>query len=262
MVSDTSSRQLAVVTGASSGIGRELARLAAEAGYDLVIAADEGPLDEAAGELQARGGRVDAVECDLATAFGVDKLMLAIDGRHVDVLIANAGHGLGQGFLDRPFSEARHVIDTNVTGTLDLIHRVGTEMRRHGGGRILVTSSVAGLVPGASQAVYDASKAFVDSFAIALRGELAGAGVSVTCLAPGATATHFFERAGLPDTPRAVGDKADPAEVAREGWDAMMEGKSRVVPGWRDKVGAAMSKAVPDSLLAEQRRRLAGSARH
>ena len=163
MASTHPERPLAAVTGASSGIGRELARLAAEDGYDLVIAADQGPLEDAAAALRALGADVEAVEADLSTSFGVDKLMLAIGGRPVDVLVANAGHGLGHAFLDKPFHEARHVVDTNITGTLDLLHRVGTGMRQRGRGRILITGSIAGPMPGSFQAVYNGTKASIDS---------------------------------------------------------------------------------------------------
>jgi short-subunit dehydrogenase len=264
MPSPSSRRPLAVVTGASSGIGHELARLAAEDGHDLVICADQGPLEEAAERFRALGAAVDAVECDLSTAFGVDKLVLAINARPVELLMANAGHGLGHGFLDKPFSQARHVIDTNITGTLDLIHRVGREMRRRGRGRILITGSVAGLVPGAFQAVYNGTKAFVDSFSFALRNELKDTGVSVTCLMPGATETNFFARADLLDTRLADADKASPAEVARDGYEAMMKGQDHVVSGWRNQVAAAAARVVPDAVLAEQHRRAAepGGRRH
>jgi len=263
MASVNPQRPLAVVTGASSGIGRELARLAAQDGYDLVVAADEGPLEEAAGAFRAFGANVAAVEADLATSFGIDKVMLAIGGRPVDLLVANAGHGLGHGFLDKPFSEARHVVDTNVTGTLDLLHRVGTGMRQRGRGRILITGSIAGLMPGSFQAVYNGTKAFIDSFSFALRNELKDSGVTVTCLMPGATETHFFERADMLDTKIGAEEKATAEEVAREGWDALNKGQDHVVAGWKNKVAAKMANLVPDSMLAEQHRKTAepGSAR-
>ena len=192
------SRALAVVTGASSGIGLELARLAADHGHDLVIVADQGPLEGAAVSLRSSGVAVEPLAADLATQAGVDAIMALIGNRPVDVLMANAGHGLGGAFLDQDFTAARHVIDTNITGTLDLIHRIGGRMRAAGRGRILITGSIAGLMPGAFQAVYNASKAFIDSFAYALRTELKDTGVTVTCLMPGPTDTEFFERAGNP----------------------------------------------------------------
>jgi short-subunit dehydrogenase len=264
MASVNPQRPLAVVTGASSGIGRELARLAAQDGHDLVIAADQGPLDEAAQELRAAGANVETVQADLSTSFGIDKLVSAIGGRPVDLLIANAGHGLGHGFLDKPFSEARHVIDTNITGTLDLLHRLVGAMRQRGSGRVLITGSIAGLMPGSFQAVYNGTKAFIDSFSFALRNELKDTGIGVTCLMPGATETHFFERADMLDTKVGSGEKADPADVAKEGYEAMKKGEDHVVAGWKNKFSAKMTNVLPDSVLAEQHRKTAepGSARH
>ena len=260
---DLTPRPLAVVTGASSGIGHELAKLCADDGYDLVIAADEGPLDDVANQLRAEGATVSGVHADLATAAGVARLVEVIGGRPVAVLMANAGHGLGRAFLKQDFEEVRHVIDTNITGTLDLIHQVGRGMRDRCAGHILVTGSIAGFVPGAFQAVYNGSKAFIDSFCYALRNELKDSGVSVTCLMPGVTDTHFFERAGMTDTRIAAGRKADPADVARAGYEAMHDGDSDVVAGWRNKLHAILANVTPAEVLAEQHRKLAqpGSAR-
>jgi uncharacterized protein len=209
------SPQLAVVTGASSGIGYELAKCCAQEGYDLLIVADEPAVYDAAKELKSYGGQVDAVETDLATLEGVDQLCRAIGGRDVHALLANAGHGLGKGFLDQDFKEARHVLDTNVTGTIYLVHNIGRDMRKRGRGRILFTGSIAGFMPGSFQAVYNGTKAFVDSFSFAPRNELKDTGVSVTCLMPGVTDTNFFARAGMLDTKVGQGDKANPADVAQ-----------------------------------------------
>jgi short-subunit dehydrogenase len=157
-------RPFAVVTGASSGIGYELAKCCAERSYDLLVAADEPEIHEAALALRELGVRVEAVEVDLATTAGVDTLYAATRGRAVDALLANAGHGLGHGFLDQNFVAIRHVIDTNITGTVYLIHKVGRDMRQRGQGRILITGSIAGFMPGTYQAIYSATKAFIDSF--------------------------------------------------------------------------------------------------
>lgn len=257
-------RLLAVVTGASSGIGYELARCCAADGCDLLIAADEGSLDEVAQRLRDAGARsVQAVACDLATEEGVDLLLEALQGRSVDLLFANAGHGLGHAFLDQDFDDIRHVIDTNVTGTLDLIHRVGGQMRTRRQGRILITGSIAGFTPGSFAAVYNGSKAFIDSFAAALRNELKDTGVSVTCLMPGATDTAFFERADMLDTK--VGqndDKDDPADVARAGYQALLDGDDVVVHGWKNKLQVAGGLLMPSSVKAAAHRNVAepGSA--
>src|SRR3954452_15496452 len=184
---NSTTRPFAIVTGASAGIGYELAKLCAQNGFDLLIAADQAKIDQAAQELRAIGAEVNTVEADLATSEGVDKLYAATNGRPVDALLANAGHGLGHGFLDQDFEEARHVIDTNITGTVYLIQKVGRDMRERGQGRILITGSIAGFMPGSFQAVYNGTKAFIDSFSFARRNELKDANVTVTCLMPGAT---------------------------------------------------------------------------
>jgi uncharacterized protein len=195
-----SSRPLAVVTGASTGIGYELAKQCAANGFDLIVAADEPAIMTVTRDFEVLGAKVEAVEADLATVEGVDELLEAIDGRPVDALLANAGRGLGKGFLDQDFDDIRHVIDTNVTGTVYLLREIGRGMRDRRRGRILLTGSIAGFMPGTFQAVYNASKAFLDSFAFALRTELKDTGVTVTCLMPGATETDFFERADMLDT--------------------------------------------------------------
>ncbi|MGG5812121.1 SDR family NAD(P)-dependent oxidoreductase [Falsiroseomonas sp. CW058] len=249
-------RPLAVVTGASSGIGLELARIAARAGHDLIIAADR-PTAQAAAELRAEGAAVETVEADLATTEGVDRLVAAIGTRPVAVLCANAGHGLGQGFLDQEWADIRHVIDTNVTGTVYLLHRLGRMMRSAGAGRILVTGSIAGYQPGAFQAVYNGSKAFIDSLAVAIREEMKDTGVTVTLLMPGATETEFFDRAGMQDTKVGTARKDDPADVAKTGWDAMMRGDADIVHGMMNKVMTAMSDVLPASVTAHQHANMA-----
>jgi short-subunit dehydrogenase len=249
---------LAIVTGASTGIGFELARCCVKNGFSVLIAADEPEIHEAARKLSAEGASVEAVQADLATQQGVDKLYAAANGRPVAALLANAGRGLGRAFLDQDFGEIRRVIDTNVTGTLDLIHRVGNDMRARGEGRILITGSIAGFMPGTYQAVYNGTKAMLDSFSFALRAELKDAGVTVTCLMPGATETDFFERADMLDTKVGTQKKQPADEVAKIGFDAMMRGDGDVVTGWQNKLRAAMAHVVPSGALAEQHRKMAG----
>lgn len=195
-----STGKLAIVTGASTGIGYELAKCCAADGFDLLIAADEAKIYQAAEDFKRLGVTVDAVETDLATTKGVEDLYAATAGRAVDALLANAGLGLGGAFLDQDFDKVRHVIDTNITGTIYLAQRIAKDMRSRGGGRILFTGSIAGFTPGSFNATYNATKSFVDSFSFALRNELKDTGVTVTCLMPGATETEFFERAGMTDT--------------------------------------------------------------
>lgn len=244
-------RPLAVVTGASSGIGRELARCAAERGYDLVIAADEPQINDAAAQLRASGPTVDAVEADLATQSGVDELLRVIGERPVDALLANAGRGLGRAFIEQDFEEVRHVVDTNVTGTIYLIQNVARSMAARGTGKILITGSIAGFMPGSYNAVYNATKAFLDSFSFALRAELDGSGVTVTCLMPGATETEFFERADLMDTKVGTDKKMSPVEVAEQGFEAMLRGDGDVVTGWQNKLRAAIAHIAPAGALAK-----------
>jgi uncharacterized protein len=247
-------RQLAIVTGASTGIGFELAKLCAQNGFDLMLAADE-PLTDAAEACRALGAQVETVEVDLATVPGVDTLVARVGARPVEALLANAGHGLGQAFLDQDFEEVQHVIDTNVTGTIYLIHRIGRDMRARHRGRILITGSVAGYLPGSFHAVFNGTKAFIDSFSYALRNELKDSGVSVTLLMPGPTETHFFQRAGLMDTKVGQDEKDDPADVARDGFDAMMKGSSDVVSGWQNKIETTIASVTPNELLAAQHRK-------
>jgi short-subunit dehydrogenase len=259
----SSSRQFAIVTGASSGIGYHLARECAQAGFDLLVAADRAEIHQAAADFRGLGVEVDAVECDLATTEGVDALVSAVAGRPIDALLANAGHGLGNAFLDQDWDEIRDVVDTNVTGTLYLVHRVAPSMRQRGSGRILFTGSIAGFIPGTFQAVYNGTKAFIDSFSFALRNELKDSGVTVSVLMPGPTDTDFFERADMMDTQVGTGKKDDPADVAKVGFKAMMAGEGDVVAGLKNKLQVAVANVTPSAVLAEQHRKLAepGSAR-
>lgn len=250
-------RPFAIVTGASTGIGFELAKRCAKEGYDLLIAADEPAIEQAAASLRGDGTEVEAVQADLATTEGADRLYAAAKGRPVDALLANAGRGLGYGFLDQDFAKALRVVDTNITGTIDLIYRIGNDMRRRNSGKILITGSIAGFIPGSFQAVYNGTKAFLNSFSFALREELGDTGVTVTCLMPGATETEFFKRAEMMDTAVGTADKDDAAAVANSGFDAMMKGEGDVVTGLKNKVQSAAANVTPAGILASQHRKMA-----
>ena len=250
-------RPLAIVTGASTGIGFELAACCARDGHDLFIAANEPEIHTAARELQALGATVEAIEADLATPEGCEELYAALKGRQVDALLANAGVGLGKGFLDQDYEAWSRVVDTNVMGTLYLIQKVGRDMRARGEGRILITGSIAGFMPGTFQAVYNGSKAFLDSFSFALRHELKDSGVSVTCLMPGATETEFFVRADMLDTKVGTDKKDDAAFVAKKGYDAMKKGEGEVITGWMNKMRAAIAHIAPADVSAEMHRKMA-----
>jgi len=249
-------RPFAIVTGASTGIGYELAKLCAENGFDLLVAANEPEIEQAADDFRSLGVNVQTVQMDLATKDGIEQLYSATNGRPVDALLANAGQGLGHAFLDQDFVEIKHVIDTNITGTVDLIHRVGQDMRERNQGRILITGSIAGHIPGAFQAVYHGTKAFIDSFAVALRNELKDTAITVTCLQPGATDTEFFVRADMTDTKVGTQKKDNPEDVAKVGFEAMLKGEGDVISGMKNKLQVAASGVVSQDTLAEQNRKL------
>lgn len=248
-----SSRKLAIVTGASSGIGLEIAKLAAQDGYDLIVAADT-PFVEAGPAFQNLGAGVEEVETDLSTKQGVDQLLAKVGDRPVDVLVANAGHGLGHAFLDQSPEEWQHVLNTDVTGTLLLVQPIVKRMVERGEGRVLITGSIAGHMAGTFQAVYNGSKAFIDSFSAALNEELRDTGVTVTCLKPGATETNFFHRAELDDTKVGQAKKDDPADVAKVGWDAMNKGEPAVIYGMKNKMQVAAAGMMTDAQTAKLHR--------
>ncbi len=220
----------------------------------MLLAADT-PFEEAIGDLRGSDVEVQAIEADLATEDGVRSLVEAVGDRPVDVLVANAGHGLGRAFLDQDPAEWRHVVDTNITGTLLLIQAIAARMVARDAGRILITGSIAGHIAGSFQAVYNGSKAFIDSFSDALGNELKDTGVTVTCLKPGPTETEFFERADLLDTKVGQAEKDDPADVAKEGWDAMNAGKRSVVFGWKNQLQVAAVKVAGGGVAAELHRK-------
>jgi uncharacterized protein len=269
-MSTSETKPFAVVTGASSGIGLELARQFASNGYDLLIAAEDAELAQAAGELRALGGDVDAVRVDLATEDGVEELYARIraSGRPVDALALNAGIGAGGAFAgpdpDRTeLTQELQLVDLNVRSTVHLAKHVLTDMVARNEGRVLFTSSIASTMPGAFQAVYNASKSFVQSFALALRNEVKDTNVTITSLMPGPTETEFFERADMLDTSVGAGDKDDPADVARDGFEALMAGKERVVShSLSTKAQGRSGRFMPDSAKAEMHRKMAepGSA--
>ncbi|WP_298812902.1 SDR family NAD(P)-dependent oxidoreductase [uncultured Sphingomonas sp.] len=257
--------KFAIITGASTGIGFELATLAAQDGYDILVVADEALINDAARDFEQFGTSVQAVEADLSTIEGVDKLLAAANGRRIDVLCANAGRGLGHGFLDQKVEDWRHVVDTNITGTAYLLQRVLPDMVARNDGKVLVVGSIAGYIPGAFQAVYNGTKAFIDSFTEALRNELKDAdGVTISTLMPGPVDTEFFARGDLLDTQ--VGsdpNKRSAEDVAKDGWKALMSGKPSVFSGWTTKIQGVLANVVPGSVLAEQHRKMAepGSAK-
>lgn len=261
---NTQQRPLAVVTGASSGIGFELAKVFAENGFDLLITAEDEEIEAAQRELNQLTAGVECTRLDLSREEEVVRLYERIQAtaRPVDVLCLNAGIGEGGDFArETDLRKELRLIDLNVRSVVHLCKLVLRDMVARDEGRILITSSIASTVPGAFQAVYNASKSFDQSFALALRNELKDTGVSVTALMPGPTDTEFFERAGMEDTPIGEGEKDDPAEVARQGFEALMAGDERVVAGsFKNKAQVAAGKVLPDSVKAEMHRKQAQPA--
>jgi len=266
-MSTATPRSLALVTGASSGIGRELAKQFAEHDFDLVVAAEDAELSDAVRELEALGAGVEEVRVDLSTPEGVEELHRRIRAlnRPLDAAALNAGIGAGGAFAtDTELADELRIVDLNVRSTVQLAKHVVREMSARRSGRILFTSSIASTMPGPFQAVYNASKSFVQSFALALRNELKDSGVTVTSLMPGPTDTEFFERADMLDTAVGTGSKDDPADVARDGFEALMNGDERVVShSLRTRMQGRGSRLMPDSMKAEMHRRMAepGSGR-
>jgi short-subunit dehydrogenase len=244
-------RPLALVTGASSGIGLELARQFVDNGFDVVITAED-DLTAAQSSLSAGGAKVWAVQADLSTYEGVERVWSAVPDVGLDTLALNAGVGVNGDFTrDIPLEDDLRLIALNVTSAVHLAKRALPGMVTRGRGRVLVTSSVAGLMPGPYYATYAASKAFLQSFAQAIRHELKDTGVTVTALQPGPTDTEFFDRAGMQDTAAGSGPKDDPADVARQGFEALMAGKDHVVAGGlKNQAQAAGTRLMPETAQA------------
>jgi short-subunit dehydrogenase len=258
-------RNLALVTGASSGIGRELAKQFAQNGFDLIVAAED-ELDGAVAELQSLGATVDSVRVDLAAPEGVEELWRRVKetGRPLDAAALNAGVGAGGAFVDIELEKQLDIVDLNCRSTVHLAHLVLRDMVARNSGRVLFTSSIASTMPGSFQAVYNASKSFDQSLALALRNELKDTEVTITSLMPGPTDTEFFGRADMEDTKIGAGDKDDPEDVARLGFEALMDGKERAVAASANtKLQGRASRLLPDSAKAEMHRKMAepGSAK-
>jgi short-subunit dehydrogenase len=255
-------RPLALVTGASSGIGYELAKQFADNGFDVVACAEDDDLRVAEADIRARGADVHAVQVDLATADGVEELWRAVTatGRPLAAAALNAGIGAGGAFAtDTRLEDELRLVDLNVRSTVHLAKHVVRDMVARDEGRILITSSIASTMPGPFQAVYNASKSFTQSFGLALRDELKETGVTVTLLMPGPTETEFFERAGMLDTKMGATDsKDDAADVAKDGFEALMAGEERVESAsLSTKLQGRLSRVAPDSVKAAMHRGMA-----
>jgi short-subunit dehydrogenase len=266
-MTDANDRPLAVVTGASSGIGYALAAELADQGFDLLVAAENDEITKAPGQLERPGAQVTAIQVDLSVPKEVDAFAAKIKAlnRPVAVLALNAGVGVSGGFVqDTSLKDQLAVVDLNVRSAVHLAKLVVPGMVDRAQGRVLFTSSIAATLPAPFQAVYHASKAFLQSFAQGLREELKGTGVTVTAAMPGPTETRFFERAGMTDTKLGAGPKDDAAEVAKEAVQALLAGKDHVVTGsLRNKAQAVVGHLLPDRMLTAIQRRVSapGSAK-
>ncbi len=253
-------RPLAVVTGASNGIGYELAKQFAQNGFDLLVTSTGPSINEAAIAFEKLGAQVETVQADLATYDGVETLYNKIKatGRSVDAIAINAGVGVGGDFArETDLKDELNLINLNVVSSVHLAKRVVKDMVDRHQGRILFSSSIAALMPGPFEAVYAASKAFLQSFSEALRNELKDTGVTVTSLMPGPTDTNFFHRAGMDDTKAGADKKDDPAMVAKQGFEALMAGKDSIIAGsLKTKLQGTVSKVLPDTANAELHRQL------
>ena len=247
--------QLAAVTGASSGIGYNLAKVFAENGYDLVIASAGERLEQAEADFKALGVKVTAVQADLATYDGVDTFWKAVEGtgRKLDAIAINAGVGSGGLFVDTDLEKEINLVRLNVESTVHVAKHAVRKMVDQGEGKILITSSIAGEMVAPREAVYSASKAFDLSFAKSLGAELEDTGVTVTALQPGPTDTDFFDRAGMGDTKVGTEGKkeSEPYDVAKQGFKALMAGDKHVyAASMKTKFQGAVANFVPDAVKA------------
>lgn len=251
--------KFAVVTGASDGIGFEMAKVLAEEGYDLAVVADSGKIFEAADELKGMNVKVTPYQFDLAKKSQTTEFFAALQsgGRQIDALVLNAGVGVNGKFVGEiALEDDLNLINLNISSIVQLAKLVLPDMVSRGQGRVLITSSIAALMPGPFYATYAASKAFLLSFSEALFNELKDTGVTVTALMPGPTDTNFFARAGMEDTPVNEAKKDDPAEVARQGIEAMFKGQDHVIAGsMQNRVQGFMSRFLPEQAKAQIHRK-------
>jgi short-subunit dehydrogenase len=246
-------RPLALVTGASSGIGRALAETFVAHGHDVVLAAENTGVHDVAAALSGDSARVVVVQVDLATPEGVEHLHQVVreQGRPLALAALNAGIGVGGEFVETSLEDDLRLVDLNCRSTVHLAKLLARDMVATGEGRLLFTSSIAAVAPAPYQATYAASKAFVQSFALGIRHELKGTGVTVTALMPGPTDTDFFARAGMESTRLAQGRKDDPGVVAEEAYRALVAGKERVITGaLANSVQVVAGSLTPGNLAA------------
>src|SRR5262245_3270404 len=238
-----SNNPFAVVIGAASGSGYQLARCCAEQGFDLLVTSDSPDIEDAAQALREMGVSVDSVMADSSSLQGVEEIHQAIAGRPVDALLINACAGRNQHLGADP-GVMRHLVDAHITGILYLLHKIGSGIRAQGNGRILVTGSLRGFVP-----------AFVDSFALGLRSQLKDGGVTVTCLIPGAKQAGLFSRTDGLNTQVIYAEQDDPTAVATAGFEAMMRGEEGADGEWSRAIPMRSLQSLPASVMTHQYQR-------
>ncbi len=257
--------KLAVVTGASSGIGFNLAKVFAENGFDLIINAEDASIKDAAAQLGGLGVSVTPVEADLATFDGCKSFWQAVEaaGRKVDAVAINAGVGIGGLFVDTDLEKEINIVRLNCESTVHIAKYAARKLVAQKDGKILITSSIAAEMVAPKEAVYAASKAFDLSFGKSLRYELKDTGVSVTLLQPGPTDTNFFNRAELGDTKVGTEGKkeSEPYDVAKQGFKALMAGDEHVYSAsLTTKIEGALTGIVPDALIAKMHEKMTAPA--
>ncbi len=249
----------ALITGATSGIGYELAKLFAKDHYNLVIVArGQDGLENTASELRnAYSIQVTTIAKDLFIAGNSFELYDEVKekGIEIDVLVNDAGQGQYGEFIDTDIYRELEIIQLNISSLVVLTKQFLKDMAARGSGKILNLSSVASKTPGPFQSVYHGTKAFVQSFTEAVRNEVKDKGIVVTALLPGATNTDFFNKADMLDAKMireglAEGKLDDPAKVAKDGYDALMSNDDMVVSGFKNKVSVAMANVMPDAAVA------------
>lgn len=249
-------KRFALITGATSGIGLELAKLFAKDNFNLVIVArDEDDLQHTAGLLQQDGIEVITVSKDLFEPDAAFELYEYLKSKNIqiDVLVNDAGQGVYGKFVETDLNRELDIIQLNIASLVTLTKLYLKEMVARNTGKILNVASIAGKTPGPYQAVYHGTKAFVHSFNEAVRAEIQDKAVTITSLLPGATDTDFFNKADMLDSKIVKeGQLADPAKVAKDGYEAMLAGKDMVISGLKNKIQVTLGNVTPDSMQAEQ----------
>ncbi|KQR71180.1 SDR family oxidoreductase [Pedobacter sp. Leaf176] len=249
-------KHFALITGATSGIGLELAKLFAKDKFNLVIVArNEADLERTASMLKMEGIEVITFSKDLFLPDAASELYEDLKSQNIqiDVLVNDAGQGVYGKFIETELNRELDIIQLNIASLVTLTKLYVKEMVARNSGKILNVASIAGKAPGPYQAVYHGTKAFVHSFSESVRNEVKDSAVTITSLLPGPTDTDFFNKADMQDSKIVQeGQLADPAGVAKDGYEAMMAGDDMVVSGMKNKIMVTLGNITPDSMQAEQ----------